>query len=254
MSTSDEFPALEQEEYDRMPQEEFEARDSRIADLLQSHPGRAAHQRWDSLGLVHAAVRLNEQSLLSHVDFQGERGAIRAQAVGRTEDSIRQFWLLLFLHLTNYLAMNSTLVDHVRKLMGEYNGTQFEARERERRTTFAESGVSAFLGDLRNFILHGSTPPMSFQTRVTPAEGEVHTARLDAQPLLDSGQFSVGARSYLGGLDSVSIVDAVAAFASFQHDYYQWLFAEFDGLHAEDVEDYNRLVAEYRRMHGRPSA
>lgn len=235
-----------------MPQAEFEERDRRIVELLESHRGRVAHQRWDSLGLVHDAVNLNEQYLLAHIDFGGEEGAARARAMARSVESMHGFWLLLFLHLTNYLATNSALVDHVRKMMGEYGGTKFAAGEREQRATLAESPVSAFLGDLRNFILHGSTPPMTFQTRVTPADGEVHTARLDAGPLLRSGRFSVNARSYLEEHDSVSISDAVVEFASLQDDYYKWLFAQFEGLHAEDVKDHNQLVDEYRRMHGRP--
>lgn len=243
---------MSQEEYDRMPQAEFEERDNRIVELLRTHPGRVAHNRWDSLGLVYEAVKLNEQALLAHIDFHGEQGMTRARAIGRSEDSMRTFWLLLFQHLTNYLAVNSTLVDHVRKVMTKYRGTGFADGEKEKRAAFAESTVSAFLGDLRNFILHGSTPPMTFQTRVTPADGEVHTARLDTRPLLESGDFSVHAKSYLKEHDSVSISDAVAEFAALQRNYYQWLFAQFDSLHAKDVGDYNQLVAEYRRMHGRP--
>ncbi|MEV4688913.1 hypothetical protein [Microbacterium sp. LWH3-1.2] len=236
--------------------EDFAARAEALRTSIRNHPGRIAHNRWDSVRLVHAALKWNEHFLLRHIDFTGPEGEARAFSYMGMEreqrEAMQTFWMFLFLFLANYTAMNTTLVDNVRGLMANYRSTPFAQEEEKRRQSLGYAPVTQFLKDLRNYITHVTTPPLSFEMSFQNNETKF-VAKMKSEPLLASGRFSATAKQYIGDQEDIVIADAVTEYAGLREAYYTWMFEQFDALHGDDIRAHDELVNQQNAMYGLPA-
>ncbi|BFM23066.1 hypothetical protein [Microbacterium sp. che218] len=235
-------------------EDDYVARMDALREQIANHPGRLAHQRWNSVRMVHSALKMNENFLVHLVDFDSPEGQERAFAMMGQEPeqraNLEQFWLALFLFLANYTSMNSTLVEHVRGLMANYRGTPFAQEEERRRRALGFAPVTQFVKDLRNTITHVTTPPMSFEMNLTANEA-AYAAKMSSTALLNTGRFSSASKSYLAARQEVVIAETIAEYAKLREQYYQWLFSQFLELHGRDLQDHDRLVRQQHAFHGR---
>ncbi|WP_217924559.1 hypothetical protein [Miltoncostaea oceani] len=143
----------------------------RVDDLqrqIDSHPARIEH---------HAIEALNES--LNHV-WRPNLAELEQLLVAPSQDQglaieliqnvkapvVRDRFIASVLRAThNYVASTQSLVEHVRTVMRNRSGDTAAAFTIRRRDLAKDSSV-AFFKDLRNFTLHRSLPPLTWEFRV----------------------------------------------------------------------------------------
>lgn len=159
------------------------------------------------------------------------------------------FWLFFFLHLANYTAMSQTLVDHVRNLMKNYEGTEFEAQNATRRAELINATENHLVKDLRNFISHYGTPPIQFTMNMV-GESVTFSAGIDSARLLKGNRWSAVSRKYLQETGVVPIAAVVRQLGAKRAEYYEWFFAQYESLHHGMILQHDNLVRRQRKLLG----
>lgn len=215
---------------------------------LRTHPGALASNQWRALRMVHEALQTNESALLEHLDLRGSDNQRRAFAImGQTPKdraAKQQFWMETFVRLANFTALNSALIDHFRKLMKNYEGSEFGNEANQRAETLKSAPVQLFLKALRNFISHVAVPPLVLDFKLADNQPDF-SVRLASAELLAFNDFTGAAREYLTARPTVSVEDAVKEYAALREPFYQWLHTQFPQLHETEMKEYDILVRKY---------
>jgi hypothetical protein len=201
--------------------------------------------------MVHGALQTNETALLEHLDLRGPENQRRAFAIlGQTSvdrAAKQQFWMETFTRLANFTALNSTLIDHFRKLVRRYESSEFADEATRRAETLKSAPVQLFLKDLRNFISHVAVPPLLLDFTLADNQPDF-SVRLGGAELVASYDFTGPAREYLNARPVVRVEDAVREYAALREPFYQWLHTQFPLLHETEVGEYDTLVREYEEI------
>ena len=198
--------------------------------------------------MVHGALQMNESALLEHLDLRGDENQRLAFAIlGQTPKDLaarQRFWMETFVHLANFTAMNTTLIDHFRKLMANYEGSEFANEVLKRADELKSAPVQLFLKQLRNCISHVAVPPLVLNIRVAGDRPDF-SVQLATAELMASYDFNGSAREYLTGRPVIRVEDAVNEYAAVREPVYEWLHAQFPHLHATQMAEYDQIVREY---------
>jgi hypothetical protein len=218
---------------------------------LGEHPGWIAQQRWEALRRtvdIHWR-NLAELEHLIRAPTKDLELALELMQNERPPVVRERYWAALDQRLHNALASAFTLVDHARRLVRHYPRTAFAAEFEERKAAIKNDNRAAFIGRLRNYRVHYSEPPLAHQ--VTFGADIVVTVQLQANVLRKWGRenWEAPAWEYLQQVgDYVDLGALVAWYRTATLELYQWLFAQFDEMHGDDVDLANELIRQYNRL------
>jgi hypothetical protein len=142
-----------------------------------------------------------------------------------------QFWEELDQRLHNQVASAGSLVDHTRPLMDYYRAdtpaivAEFESRN----GLIMEMNETAFLRNLRNYLLHYGEPPVVHTLTMGASAGTGglgHVVKLKAAHLLKWSGWSAQSRRYLSSFadgDGPVLGQVVADYGNAMSELYTWL-------------------------------
>ena len=146
--------------------------------------------------------------------------------------------------LHNFIASAMTLVAHTRNFIkNNYSGTEiFHLYTNKVKNEFVGDGLSKFIQDLRNFILHRKLP----YTGLTLKADLETTVDLDRDLMLDWHGWTKLSRSYLSSQpEKIRIYDFVDAYAQKVDAFNHWLNREIQDYHKKDLEELDLLRKRY---------
>lgn len=228
----------------------FRAKLDDLSSELSAHPGRRAHARWMSLRYtmdLHAR-NLSELIAVVHRAETDVQTAMELVQNGHAPTVRDEFNAQLDQRLHNAVASALTLIDHMRRVVAGYEGSEFSSEFSRRNDAIKLDPRAEFIRGLRNYVTHysGAVPyshsvsfgQESFQARVL----------INAQALLHWSGWSANARALLANPgEGVDLGELVRWYRDETLSLGAWLFAQFDGLHGGEVESANRLVDDFNR-------
>lgn len=227
-----------------------------LFDELQSHPGIVALRKWREWAIVASAMRRNESDLLSFVDLPSREPELAIELIQnvRPPEISERYFGEMYRLLHNYLASMKTLVDHSRALVSGYGASAFQPEYEARVVSIGQMPVARFVQDLRNVLLHEQLPPIETRVSWTSAtsEQEFGLFFIGAE-LLSCGRFGAGARSYIDEQPpSFPVVAPIREYGQLVHELADWLAAQFQTVHGDDMAAYQRKAREWHNRTGPP--
>ena len=149
--------------------------------------------------------------------------------------------------LHNFLASAKTLIDHTRIFVNKYySGTKiFQLYTNKLKNEFADDGLSKFIQDLRNFILHRGLP---YTGLILKPDLET-TVYLDRDLMLDWDKWTALSRNYLSSQpERIRIYDFVDVYIHKVDAFNHWLNREIKDYHEKDLEELGLLRKRYREI------
>lgn len=227
-----------------------------LADRIQDHPGRVAHQRWKSLRSTHRILERNMAELAKLIRVAEKPPAnlqmlfisnVDQEALAFQDDYFEELARLLH----NYVASVGTLVDHSRNLIRNYEGTELATEYEARLEKVREKPVTGFIKRLRNYTLHSGMPSLGLQhswTREGDGFRETHTVFFEKSKMLEWSGWG-GARQYLQEKgDTVPYRDIIQEYADAIESLYEWLYGQFESVHGAEIDEVNNLIQEQQRF------
>lgn len=226
-----------------------------LASRLAASPGMAAHGAWSEVRRTLSVHNRNTAELLDLLADAEHDLSLALELVQNVRDSaVRdEFYDALDQRLHNMLASAVSLVDHSRRLMSRYEGTDFKAEFERRNQAVASSVTTGFLRDLRNYLLHYGMPAFVHNVAFTgPAAPEpaapVSEIWISRASLLRWDGWKAPARKFLEEAgEHVHLRAAATAYATATADLYQWTLGRFADLHGQDIDEANRLIEHWNR-------
>ena len=146
--------------------------------------------------------------------------------------------------LHNFLASAKTLIEHTRILINKcYKGTRiFEIYSNKVKTEFADDGLSKFIQDLRNFILHRGLPYTGLFLKAD-LETMVY---LDRDSMLHWDNWTALSRIYLESQPvNIRIYDLIDEYVQKVDDFNHLLNREIKKYHEKDLKELELLRERY---------
>ena len=154
--------------------------------------------------------------------------------MGDDYEATAPFWAEFDQRLHNQLAGAVSLVDHVRRLLDYYEADipAFVAEYKVRNANITEMNETAFVRDLRNYLLHYGVAPVIQSLSLGPvsdAAATGHSVKLSSTRLLEWGGWKVRSRNYLSNFpdrDGPVLGQDVATYANAMSKLFTWLFQQ----------------------------
>lgn len=220
-----------------------------LREEIESHPGTLAYNAWDGLRRVHMILIANQAELAAFLE-RGEHDfdfALELMQNVRPSNLKDRFLDEVVRLMHNYTASARTLVDHSRNLVGTYragsNGPFVNGYD-QRIEDIKARPVVAFVGDLRNYVLHYKVPPMELDIHFPGTDGSNQvdtTIAVQVRPLLEWDSLTAKARPYVNGKEAIALKDLVREYAEVIEDLYRWMFAQFEDLHGAELREVDAL-------------
>ena len=213
---------------------------------VNDHPASRAYGNWDAFRRVHTVFRLNERDLLDVLNQPANDVQLALELVQNARPpTIREdFYNEMYRWLHNYLASAATLVDHTRNLVNGYAGSPFAVEYEMRKNVLIDKPVVDFVKRLRNYLLHSQLPvvrssmSMDFVRSAFTSGISAYTSHL-----LMWEEWTAGSRTYIESKGKhLALVDPVMEYSAELKPLYQWIYAQFEVLHGEEVKALNALV------------
>jgi len=155
--------------------------------------------------------------------------------------------------LHNFLAAAATLRDHTRRLRQQHplsNKSLSDEYDSRARTTFAESPLSNFIQDLRNYTLHRRLPFVQGSlTRHLPTEAMTATASLRKEELQTWSGWNARARSYLEAAeDQMDLLEVVELYSSAVDGFNVWFASVWRSWHVSPFVELEALEDELKAL------
>ncbi|MGG0730793.1 hypothetical protein [Bacillus paramycoides] len=150
--------------------------------------------------------------------------------------------------LHNYLASAMTLVDHTRKLFrSEYKETEFEKEYNKKiDELFAQSPVSKFIQDLRNYSMHRRLPIAGASMSFSEESGMTHSIYLAKKNLVSWDKWAKNARIYLDKQeDKIVLLELVHEYTKNVMGFQTWFKKKQNEIHSEAMKELEELEKEY---------
>ncbi len=228
---------------------------SELRDSILKHPSTRAETEWNLLRRVYRSYLRNAQDLtvLISSPHDDPQLGIEIMAEDQSSGARDDYFDELFRFLLNYCASVSTLVEYSRNMMKGYTHSQFHFSYQNRIALLANLEVAGFVQDLRNYLLHHRFPPLSVGLHFSNVPNHIaFTVTLDPNSLLQWKGWKSKAKSYIRGHESIVLRQSVEDYSGAISELYDWLFAQFPIVHAQDLHDVEVLRAEARRLLGLP--
>jgi hypothetical protein len=194
---------------------------------------RAGSERWTVVGRSWSVFQRNTTELMNLLNTPATDPVVAAHLMVDDGTGPAPFWEELDQRLHNQLASAASLVDHRRRLLRYYKADfpAFIAEDATRNASVAQMKEGAFLGDLRNYLLHYGSPPLIQSLKLGPnrAGGSGHSVKLSAARLLEWRKWSAASRDYLasfGERDGPVLGRDVAAYANAMSGLFTWFFQQ----------------------------
>jgi hypothetical protein len=152
--------------------------------------------------------------------------------------------------LHNYAASSATLVDHSRRLVSGYPESDFGTEYEQRKDVVAASPEVNFVKGLRNYMLHRRLPAAGHSVRFTNSDDGSPTGfeaevRLSVAQLRTWDGWPAPARQLLSDPDgSLPLVPLLTKHGAIVTGLASWMLQQFEGLHREDIDGANALIAQ----------
>lgn len=191
---------------------------------------RAGSERWTVVGRSWSVFQRNTTELMNLLNTPATDPVVAAHLMVDDGAGSAPFWEELDQRLHNQLASAASLVDHRRRLLKYYEADfpAFIAEHSKRNASVAEMQETAFLRDLRNYLLHYGSPPVIQALELGPTRvgGSGHSVKLSASRLLEWSKWSAASRGYLasfGDREGPVLGRDVAAYANAMSGLFTWL-------------------------------
>jgi len=209
---------------------------------------RAGNDRWEVVRRSWSVFSRNTTELIDLLNVPATNIVVSLQLMGDDHDATNAFWEQLDQRLHNQIASAATLVDHVRRLLNYYTADVPALVEeyKQRNAAVTDRDETAYLRDLRNYLLHYGVPPV-IQTLSLGSEGRAgagHNITLSAERLLEWPRWSAKSRRYLGSFperDGPILGPDVATYADAMREMFVWLFDQRAVIHRESIPDRFRI-------------
>ncbi|WP_084130306.1 hypothetical protein [Demequina sp. NBRC 110055] len=219
-----------------------------------NHPWVKVEREWKSLDLVAQILEANQQDLLDLIHAFETSVEIALEWVNNvknpnpTKDAFRLHFVR---YLFNYLSSVTTLVDHTRKLMTRYEGSEVHAEYLAKVRAISNAGRGPLLQRLRNHALHDKIPPwrteISFRGVVVSPETLDASIHLSRDQMLEYKDLPASARRFLeSSAEKIPIAQIVKEYREEVKHVYDWLFGQVPVLHSADIAEYNDLVVAFQ--------
>lgn len=185
----------------------------------------------DRVRSVYTAYQKNTVELLTHIQVPHSDFiiALQTRVPGENPQIYYDFHAELLRLMINYSATIGSLIDHSRRTMDGLKVTDPEVhREYSRRVAeVTESGIAAFVKDLRNYMFHYDLPSTANQTSFSQNGGGFSfDNRLNTEKLLLWEKWSVGSKVFMQGKESISLSQTITGYDELIANLYRWLFDE----------------------------
>jgi hypothetical protein len=195
---------------------------------------RAGSERWEVVRRSLIVFRRNTTELIDLLNIPANDIAFSLQLMGDDRETTDPFWDELDQRLHNQLASAVSLVDHARRLLKYYESDipTLDEEYRRRNAIITEMNETAFLRDLRNYLLHYGAPPIIQTLNLGSTHG--HAVKLSAARLLEWPKWSARSNAYLSsfaGSDGPVLGRDVVAYANAMSDLFTWLFQQRQAVH-----------------------
>jgi len=211
---------------------------------LAQHPGKLARDRWDELRRSTNVFARNVGELRGLLVVAETNEQIAVELIQNMHaPTVRdEYTAQLDQKLHNMIAASVSLVDHTRRLLKCYSDTEFSADFEARNDVVRHAPVAAFLRRLRNYLLHYGMAPFSYSLRVHDGAGMDSRVTLNSAALLEYSDWG-SARAYIvASGQEIHLSVAVDQYSAAMRDLYNWVFAQFEGLHGDHTDAANELV------------
>lgn len=213
---------------------------------INAHPGKLAHDNWANLKVTYSGIFVvNRSQLLTLLDSPTKSDELIFELIQnvRSQKVKEAFQSEMLRMLHNYIASASSLVDHSRRFVKKYSGSEFGAGYDKKREVVAATGEHCFLKDLRNYLMHVGIPPIGYTIKISKDGKETFIAQLTSSKLLEWDKWSKTARAYIEGSgDHVQLVPLIKSHAAIIDEFYNWIFDQFGKLHGAEIEEVNELI------------
>lgn len=205
----------------------------------RQHPGQVALGKWvDVQDFYHGVVIKNEVLLLHYLEAPIVSKKIRKQIFKSIGES--NYGIEATRRLYNYISSISSLADHTRNLLKDYERSDFEAEYLARLSHVIELNEFAFLKDLRNYASHYKIPSIGYiiGTMNILGRNEAFLPVIYTGDLFDYDNWSNGSKQYMkDNFPEIELIPLVNKYAQAINELYIWIFDQFNSIHAKDVKD-----------------
>lgn len=212
-------------------------------DEFRHHPGQIALLKWtDVQDFYHGIVIKNEILLLQFLKAPIASKKIRKQMFKSIGES--NYGIEATRRLFNYVSSISSLADHTRNLVKDYEGSYFEKEYLLRLRRVTNLNEFAFLKDLRNYAAHYSIPPIGYiiGTANIFGKNEAFLPVIYAGDLFNYENWSKGSKQYIkDNFPQIELIALVDKYAQAINEQYVWMFDQFSLIHGKDVEDSEKV-------------
>lgn len=213
---------------------------------INAHPGKIAHDNWSNLKVTYSGIFVvNRSQLLALLDSPTKNDELIFELIQnvRSQRVKEAFQSEMLRMLHNYIASASSLVDHSRRFIRKYSGSDFGKEYDKKREAVAATPEHCFLKDLRNYLMHVGIPPIGYTITISRDGKETFIAQLTSSKLLEWDKWSKTARSYIEGSgDHVQLVPLITTHAAIIDTFYNWIFDQFGKIHGAEIEEVNKLI------------
>lgn len=215
-------------------------------DKIRNHPGKIAHDNWSNLNVTYSGIFVvNKRQLLELLALPSKDEKLITELMQNMwEQDVRDTYFSEMLRLLhNYTASAMTLVDHSRRFINKYSGTDFCKEYDLRRLKVSDSKEHRFLKDLRNYMLHVGTPPVGYTIKVNEKHEESFSPNLTSSTLLNWDKWSAPAKSYINdSSNDLLLVPLINKHGEMVDELYSWIFEQFNKIHGKEIEEVNELI------------
>lgn len=213
---------------------------------IMEHPGQVHHFAWSNLARTYQAVyKVNREHLIQQLlkpTVDHELAIEMVQNVRPPTIKVQYLDELSRL-IHNYAASSFSLVDHTRRLVRKYKGTDFEKEFTKRKKSVAGLEEHLFIQDFRNYVIHYDMPPLNYDVTLSTTGRDGFSLKLDTPTLLKWDGWTPKSKAFIKKQGkSLVLKDVVEKHGKAVDELNVWLLTQFTALHGKDVAERNELM------------
>lgn len=212
------------------------------------HPGKKAHDRWENLMLTYQGIYIaNRASLISTLKAPSANEELLVELIQnmRPRTVREQYEHTLLREFHNYIAASFSLIDHSRRFIKEYMGSDFSKEYDARRNVIADTPEHCFLKDIRNYVIHRDIPPLGFSLHIhDDMNSETFMVFFSIDKLKLWNKWSSKSKIVLNAQpnNQLDILALINLHGTLIDNFYKWIFDQFHELHGADIDAVNELI------------
>lgn len=229
----------------------------RVKDLRQqveNSKGWKIKKKNELLGITYHVFMANNREIKQSLEIFSNQGFARKIWAVENREDLRRYHIDVIRLLHNYLAAAKTLIDHTRIFIRNLEwdtqlDTQFKEEYNEKvKKEFETSGISKFLQELRNYILHKGIPTTVANLRFNDKEELDCSIELDINQISAWDKWTSISRKYINTLDSqTKLIDIVNEYTQKVLGFYKWLGERQDQLYKDQIKELHVLQEKLER-------